>query len=125
MSPRILLAAAPMSAAAILMLGAPCAPSAHPVFLYTGVVHADAECGSGVALGPGALQLLGIAALLLVTAAANSALVRDTVGSFVGRLRQQPLPVRIPAAQPVSSSYRGRFTYGAERRTSSRDPPSV
>lgn len=114
-----------MSAAAILMLGAPCAPSAHPVFLYTGVVHADAECGSGVALGPGALQLLGIAVLVLLIAAANSALVRDTVGAFVGRLRQQPVPVRVPVSQPVSSAYRGRFTHGAERRTSSRDPPSV
>lgn len=120
---RILAAAVPSLAAALLVLGSRCSDAAHPLFLYAGLVHADEGCASGMALGPSTLQLIGLAALILIGAAANSAAVHDAVGALIDRLSPSVTGVLLPPPVPIAAVYSERITWGEERGSGSRDPP--
>lgn len=121
---RLLIAAAPLLAATALALGSRCTDAAHSFFLYMGVVHADAGCASGTALGPSVVHVAGLTIVLLITVLGSSATVREAVNALVERLAHHVDPVLIPQPGPVAADYSRRVTRGAWTGAGSRDPPT-
>lgn len=121
---RLIIAAAPLLAVTALALGSRCTDAAHSFFLYMGVVHADAGCASGTALGPSMVQVAGLTAILLITALGSSAAVREAVDALVEQLTHHADPVLMPEPAPATVGYSRRLTWGARAGAGSRDPPS-
>lgn len=121
---RLIIAAAPLLAVTALALGSRCTDAAHSLFLYMGVVHADAGCASGTALGPSMVQVAGLTAILLITALGSSAAMREAVDALVERLTHHVDPVLMPQPAPATADYSRRLTWGARTGAGSRDPPS-
>lgn len=120
---RLLIAAAPLLTATALAFGSRCTDAAHSLFLYMGVVHADAGCASGTALGPSMVQAAGLTAIVLITVLGSSAAVREAVDALVERLAHHVDPVLMPQPAPVTADYSRRLTWGSRTGAGSRDPP--
>ncbi len=119
---RVLSAAVPALAAALLVLGSRCTDAAHSFLLYAGVIHADAGCASGMALGPSAMQIGGLGLIVAASAIGNSVAVREAIASLFGRL-MTVRPFARPVPVPVLSGYSRRRTWGVDCGVGSRDPP--
>lgn len=122
---RLAVVAAPVLATSALTLGSRCTDSAHALFRHLGVVHADAGCGSGMALGPSLAQLIGITLLIAAAAAAGSTAVREAIDALLERLTVVRGPVRMPVAVPVTAVVESSPTWGWRTGAGSRDPPRI
>lgn len=120
---RLVIAAVPALAAILTSVGARCTDAVHPYLSAVGIVHEDAGCASGTALGPSTFQVVGLLAMVLLGVVANSVAVREVATAFIAHLVPTVPRWRTPDPVPVMAGYVRQSTWGVSRAVGSRDPP--